>query len=228
VELAAIAITATVARDVAQVARLPLVHAFGKPPPSAHESTGPFHTEVHLPAELGFSVEWVPPALPTAVANVGTTDCGTFFPFFFRDHNGHAAGLGAKGKGEAAYRGEVFVVEGEGQAEITRWSPNEVEVRVTGARPGEHLALNQNFDPGWTANGRSAVNVKDVTAAILDAPAQTVVFRYFAPRFGLGIFVFVGGVSAAGWFGWHTRRRRAHALAERPGPGVGLRKKEPA
>ena len=153
----------------------------------------PFHQGFHLPPAIGYPTggEWAPSSLPAVIANVGTTDCSTFAGFhnWYRDQNNHVVGLGARGPGEPGYRGDAFIVEGVGHAEFARWSPNEVVVRVTGARKGDHVALDQNYDPGWLVNGRPALAVSDVPAATLQSSDETVVFRYRPKTLWLGLAI---------------------------------------
>jgi hypothetical protein len=226
VELAAIVAVLPIARDVADVARIPLAHIFSKPPPTALDSMQPFHQGFHLPPAIGYPTggEWAPSSLPAVIANVGTTDCSTFAGFhnWYRDQNNHVVGLGARGPGEPGYRGDAFIVEGVGHAEFARWSPNEVVVRVTGARKGDHVALDQNYDPGWLVNGRPALAVSDVPAATLQSSDETVVFRYRPKTLWLGLAIFVLGLpllvgaarpDAARWVVRRTLRAR---FPERP------------
>lgn len=214
-EVAAMAAVAWIARDIAEVARLPLVHAFEKAPPLAQESTGTFRTEVHMPPELGYPVggEWAPPALPVAMANIGTIDCSTFFGFhsYYRDHNNHAPGLGAKGRGEPGYRGEAYVIEAGGEATVTEWTPNRVVVKVSGARPGEHLALNQNYDPGWSANGQSALDWADVPAIRIETSNMTVVFLYRPRTLWVALAIFGASAGTLIWLAGRRLRLRSRA-----------------
>jgi hypothetical protein len=55
-------------------------------------------------------------------------------------------------------------VERAATATVASFTPNEVEVRVEGAEPGDHLVLNQNWDPGWTADGVPAIALHDAVA----------------------------------------------------------------
>ncbi|MCL2447390.1 MAG: hypothetical protein FWD17_00430 [Polyangiaceae bacterium] len=221
-EIVALLVAAYTARDVGTVARLPLASAFEREPPRAKESTGTFHTEVHMPGEIGYPVggDWAPNTLPLVIANLGTTDCGSFFQFhnYYRDQHNHTPGLGAKGQGEPGYRGEAFVVEGNGSASITSWTPNEVTVAVTGAKPGDHVAIDQNYDPGWSANGRAAVPLDDLTTAVVREGETKLVFRYRPPWLWTGIGVFMASVAGIAWYfllaAKIARVRRASAPGE--------------
>ena len=198
---------AYVAYDIAVVARQPTRHMFTTKMPAVPESTGPFHIEQHLPRELAYESEWAPSSLTAEMANIGTIDCGTFPAFhnYFRHQEGHVPGLGAHGVGDKGYRGEAFIPEGAGTATVTSWTPNAVTVEVHGAQAGEHLVLNQNYDPGWSASGRKLENWKDTLSAGLDAADATVVFRYRPPTFWPGVSLLL---VTMGWIGWAYRRAR--------------------
>jgi hypothetical protein len=206
-EVAMLGAVAWVAYDIGTVARQPILHAFAKPMPAIDDSTGPFHTEIHIPPELNLDPDYVPASLPPEMANIGTIDCVTFPALnnFFRDLKGRAPGLGARGRGDPLYKGEAFVAEGVGQATIVNWSPNAVTVHVTGAQAGEHVVMNQNWDPGWHADRAAALDWKDTVAAPLHGPEATVTFRY-RPRFWYaGLAVFVATIGAMG-YAYHLAR----------------------
>ncbi len=179
-ELAALAVAGWVAFDIAHVAVVPMQSGFGVAPPAVPEENTTFHTEKVAPPQLRYAMDWAPPALPGEIANVGTIDCSTFpgLNSYVRDGLGVSGGLGAKGKGDAAYRGEAYVAGGKGSATVETWSPNAVTVRVSGATPGDLIVLNQNWDPGWTVNGVNAVNFHDTAAAVIDGRSQVFLFRY--------------------------------------------------
>jgi hypothetical protein len=201
-ELAALAFAAYVAIDIGRVANLPMQSAFGMNPPAVRQELSAFHVEKTVPASLRYTAgDYAPPALPSEIANVGTIECITFpgLNVYARDGAGHAPGLGARGKGDASYKGEAFTVGG-GRADILEWTPNSVTVAVSGAVPGDVVVLNQNYDPGWTVNGASALNHEDTVAAPISQASQVFVFRYRPRPLGLSLFVFaltVGGIAAA-------------------------------
>jgi hypothetical protein len=211
IEVAMVAVVGWLAYDIGKVAWLPMTHAFALPMPAIPDTTGPFVTEVHIPPELSYPAGWEPPSLPAEMANIGTIDCGTSPALhnYTRDRNGHTPGLGAHGRGDPAYKGEVFLAESVGHATVTKWTPNEVTAQVSGARPGAHIVLNQNWDPGWTANGSPVMNWEDTNGALLRGPEETVVFRY-RPRFwyvALGLFLATtGGIGYGYWLSRKLRR----------------------
>jgi hypothetical protein len=210
-EVAILAAAAWIAYDIGKVAQPPMTHTFASPMPVVVESTGPFRTEIHIPPELAYSAGWEPPSLPAEMANIGTIDCGTSPALhnFIRDQNGRTPGLGAHGRGDPAYKGETFIPEGVGAATIVSWTPNAMTVHVTGARDGEHVVLNQNWDAGWRANGAPAMNWEDTVAAPLHGPEATVVFRYRPRSWNAALAMFamtVGGIGYA--HRWARKRRR--------------------
>jgi hypothetical protein len=194
---------------------------FSTPMPAVADSTGPFHTEVHIPPSLAYQADWAPATLTAVLANISTTDCGTYPAFhnYFRDHQGHIPGLGARGVGDADYRGEAYIDEGTGTADIVKFTPNEITVAVSGAKPGEHVMLNQNWDAGWSAdggkgngNGKGAktAELRDQISAPISSPEQTFVFRYRPLAWWPGLAIFVATVGAIAWAS--ARRRRLFAV----------------
>jgi hypothetical protein len=207
-EVAMLPVLAWIAYDIASVARLAMGHAFVNHMPRVVESTGPFHTEINLPRELDYASDYAPPSLPAEMANIGTIACGTFpgLNVYVRDQDGRVSGLGARGKSDPLYRGEAFIPEGLGTAEIVSFSPNEITVKVTGSQAGDHVVLNQNWDGGWRANGEPALNWSDTVATQLHAPDSTVVFRY-RPRYWYPGLLLCGATLGAIFYAYGLRRR---------------------
>jgi hypothetical protein len=190
---------AWVAWDIAGVARVPLTHAFAVEPLKVTESLGDFHTEDHLPAPLQYDASaWSPTSLTAEMANIGTIDCSTSpgLHNYVRGADGRTPGLGAYGKGDAQYRGEAWIAEGRGTAVIVAWTPNVMDVRVDGATPGDTLILNQNWDPGWSADGKRAIDWRDTVAAPIGSASQVIRFRFVPRTLWLGILVFLGTIAA--------------------------------
>ena len=78
-------------------------------------------------------------------------------------------------------------------------------MEVHGAQAGEHVVLNQNYDPGWSARGRNVENWEDTVRADLHEADTTVVFRYRPPTFWPGVVLFF---VTLGWIGWAYRGAR--------------------
>ncbi len=212
-EVAMLPALAWIAYDVATVARQPMMHVFGNHMPAVTESTGPFRTEIKIPREMDYAPDYAPPSLPAEMANIGTIDCGTFpgLNVYVRDQNGRVSGLGARGRGDPLYRGEAYVPDGVGQAEVVSFSPNAIAVRVTGAQAGEHVVLNQNWDAGWKANGDPVLNWSDTIAAQLHEQNSTIVFRYRPRLWYPGLAVFVATLAGLA-FAYVAQRRRRHSV----------------
>jgi hypothetical protein len=210
IEIVLVAGLAAVAYDVSKTARQPIQHMFGTHMPAVPESTGPFHTEQHMPVALMYQNDWAPSSLPAEMANIGTIDCGTFSGLhnYYRDQKGNIPGLGAKGLGDPDYKGEVFMAEGAGTAEVTRWTPNEVAVQVHGAGPGARVVLNQNWDPGWSASGAQVSAFHDTVSAILRGSDATVVFHYRPVTFWPGMLLFLGTCTGLALLARRMRRQR--------------------
>jgi hypothetical protein len=215
IEWAMIPALAWIAYDVGSVARQPMTHIFANHVPKVADSVGPFHTEIKIPRELDYAPDYAPPSLPAEMANIGTIDCGTFpgLNVYVRDEDGRVSGLGARGKSDPLYKGEAYIPDGVGHAEIESFSPNRIAVKVTGAQAGEHVVLNQNWDAGWRADGEPVLNWSDTIAAQLHAADATVVFRY-RPRTwypGLALCSLTLGGVAFAYVGRRRGRRRSDA-----------------
>jgi hypothetical protein len=199
---------AIVALDMGLVARMPLAQSFVGSVPSLEDKVTPFHVVHHLPPRENYPPRlWDIAALPAVLDNVGTLECDTFAGVHVthRDEEGRMPGLGAWGEDDPEYRGETYVAEGDGTARVVAWTPNEIEVQVEGARAGDHVVLNQNWDNGWAADGVPAVAYRDAVASVIRAPTQTVRFRYWPRPLGAGLALC--GITLAGVALWLTRRR---------------------
>jgi hypothetical protein len=166
------------------VAREPLAQSFVNPVPQLADRETPFRMVHRLPPRSDYVPGlWDVSTLPAVLENVGTLECDTDngLHITHRDGEGRMPGVGAFGDTDPQYRGEAYVAERDATASVVAWTPNAVEVRFEGAAPGDHLVLNQNWDPGWTADGTPAVAYKDAVAAVASSTSQTVRFRY-APR----------------------------------------------
>ena len=202
-------LAAVVAVDMGLVARVPLAQSFVNPMPPS--TWGPSFHLVHRLAPHGdyepcvFDVA----TLPGVMENVGTLECDTFNGFHtaLRDEDGRMPRLGAWGADDPEYRGEAYLAGGTGTASIVSWTPNEVIVKVDGAKPGDQVVLNQNWDPGWLADGERASAYEDAVAAVLREPEQTVRFRYWPRPLGWGLAILAMTVVAGGV--WLARGRRA-------------------
>ncbi len=149
-----------------------------------------------------------PPGLLLRRANLGSVQCSGS-PGMNQDApraaDGRPLHQGARGEGDPLYRGEAWV-EPRGRASIVRWAPGEVAVAVEDAAPGAFVMLDQNWDPGWTANGRPALDRGDVNGYALGGPAETVVFRYRPRTLDFGLGLFAGGVALFGVLSARGRR----------------------
>ncbi|MGD0527099.1 MAG: hypothetical protein ABSE49_18290 [Polyangiaceae bacterium] len=179
--------------DMGSVAREPIAESFVNPVPVAPATVGAFHMVHRLPPEADYAAGlWDVSTLPAVLRNEGTLDCDTDngIHYLHRDPEGRMPGVGAYADNDPDYRGEAYVVErAPAAATVTSFSPNEVRVRLDGVAAGDHVVLNQNWDPGWSADGAPAINWHDAVATVVTGPAQGVVFRYQPPRFWLGVAI---------------------------------------
>jgi len=176
--------------DLGLVARKPIAQSFVGPSPELADSTQPFHIEHRLPPRADYLPGlWDIATLPGVMANVGTMECDTDLRLHSarRDPEGRLPGVGAWVSDDPDYRGEAYVAEGGATPTVTSWTPNAVRVRVEGAHSGDHVVLNQNWAPGWSADGVPAGSYEDAVAAVLRAPDQEITFRFREPAFGPGL-----------------------------------------
>ncbi len=186
--------------DMGSVAQEPMKQAFVNPSPSIADAVTPFRQVHRLPPRADYRTNlWDVATLPGVMENVGTLECVTFPGYHetLRNMFDRMPGLGAWGEDDPDYRGEAYVAEGHGNARITSWTPNEVVVSVSAALPGDHVVLNQNWDPGWTADGVPAVAYRDAVATVVGEGAApggdgtwTVRFRYRPRTWSLGLALF--------------------------------------
>jgi hypothetical protein len=174
------------------VSRDSMAQSFRYPAPTPRQEAT-FHVVHRLPPRPDYVPElWDVASLPGVIENVGTLECVTDNGYHVTHHDdeGRMHDMGAYGEGDPEYRGEAYDAERNVPASIVSWTPNAVEVRVDGAKPGDHVVLNQNWDAGWKADGVPTVSYKDAVAAVATSANQTFRFR-FAPRtlwWGVGLF----------------------------------------
>jgi hypothetical protein len=204
-EAAALACVAWIAWDVAQVARLPMQQMFGSHMPTIQAHTAEFHTEAHVTNEYQYDgISYGMATLPSEIANVGQIECMIFpgLNIWMKDAKGVIKGMGARGRGDPAYRGEAYTASGKGKAELVIFTPNAMTVHVDDGVPGDRVVLNQNWDPGWRVNGHAALELHEAVSAVIERPNQTFYFRYrpdllwpslviFAATVGLIVYAYV-------------------------------------
>ncbi len=178
--------------DLGTVARESIDLSFVNRMPAIPAVVTPYRMVHRLPPLPDYTKGlWDLTTLSGVLSNVGTMECNTDNGLHstHRDPEGRMPGVGAHGDDEPDYRGEAFVLErGPSAATVTSFTPNEVQVHAPGAQPGDHVVLNQNWDPGWTANGAPAAPLRDAVSTVVQGPGD-VVFRYRPPLFGVGVGV---------------------------------------
>jgi hypothetical protein len=100
-------------------------------------------------------------------------------------------------EGQPDYRGEAFLEQGTGKAEIQEWTMSRVKVSLS-ANAENRLVLNQNFHKGWKAivSGDNGVRRGDASASsegLVSVPVRPedrdVEFRYLPDSFILGSWI---------------------------------------
>jgi hypothetical protein len=196
-EAAVIALATAGTADIAYESRRCLAQGFGVHPPDVTRRSVYAQT-FEVPVDLSYPEANMRASLGTHRANVGSILCGTFHAFnidAWKASGARPRGLGARGLGEPEYRGEAFL-EGGGTADFVDWTPSMMVVQVHGARSGDLLVLNQNFDEGWKANGAPTLDHGSVNAYRLHGSDERVVFVYRPRTLWLGLAVAFASLAA--------------------------------
>ncbi len=157
--------------------------------------------------------DYAPEAVPAVLAGVGVLACTMHANLNIwapKAANGRPFGMGARGRDGAEYQGEAFLPAG-GFARVLTFSLNEIVVEVTGARVGERLVINQNFDPGWSVDDRAVEAYRELNSVTLRAPSGRVVFRFW-PR-GLTVGLVTLALTLLGVAALYWRRAKAATLS---------------
>jgi hypothetical protein len=117
--------------------------------------------------------DWAQPILLSMFANVGVVRCYGVDPNFVP----HAVPVDSP-----SYRGPAFVLgAGPATATVREWTPNHALVEVSGAREGDVVVYDMNYEESWRADGQPALEVDGLVAGRLGPGRTRVDFRYF-PR----------------------------------------------
>ena len=213
-ELLLLAGCALMAVDIGRAASLPMQQAFWMRARPTREARS-FEQFAQVPRQLQYvRRDYAPEAVPAMLAGYGVLQCNvhaSLSVYAPRSADGRPVGMGARGRGDAGYRGEAYTLSGVGDVRIVAFSPNRVVIEVRGATAGDRLVYNQNFDPGWTVDGVAAPRYRDVVSAVIPATNARLSFE-FRPRglsAGLAILALTLVVVAATAF----RRGVAPAVA---------------
>jgi hypothetical protein len=201
--------------DIGREASVPLEQAFWMRARPIVEAPA-FEQLERAPRALQYERrDYAPEAVPAVLAGVGVLQCTMHASLNIWAPKGPAGrplGMGARGKGATDYWGEAFIESGVGSAKIVGFSPNQVLVEVAGARPGDRLVLNQNFDPGWRVDGRAAEPYREALSTRLAAPSGRVTFSFWPRGLTAGLWVLALTLVGAAALYW----RRARAATLRP------------
>jgi hypothetical protein len=160
---------ALLAWDLARFSQTPFGQAFWMQAPPITPAKSFEH---HRDAPVQYlRQDWAQPILLSMFANTGVERC------YGVDPNFKPSIVTVE---SPSYVGPVSV-EGDGTARVVRFTPNHALVEVKGARPGDLVVYNMNYDASWRANGEPALDVRGLVAARLTAGVSEVSFRYF-PR----------------------------------------------
>jgi hypothetical protein len=100
-------------------------------------------------------------------------------------------------EGRPDYRGEAFLEQGTGKAEIQEWTMSRVEVSLS-VDAEDQLVLNQNFSKGWKAvvrgvngirRGDAAASSEGLVSVTVGPEDREVEFRYLPESFVWGTWI---------------------------------------
>jgi hypothetical protein len=134
------------------------------------------------------------------LANRGVIDCYGTPPFGEK---------GARAIDDPRYRGEVYDATSDAEARITSWSPSHADVALRGARAGDVVVYNMNYDAGWRSDGGEVVRYEDKVAVRLDAAREALTFTYRPRSFVIGVCL--GALTFLGCTVVFVRERRRRA-----------------
>jgi len=211
-EAAALALVTLYGLDLAAVSRQATVAPFRLRVPPVTSSAA-FHQEKFqhyrygkpdVGPKLRDRYEWPSKIIyPSMLANTGMVSCYGVPPEFQSS---------VVGSDQPGYRGLVFLTGG-GRAELTRWTPNAVTVRVTGYAPGDRLVYDTTFDPGWQADGGAAEAWQGLVSTRLAAGDAVVTLRYRPIGLVPGLLILtVTLIALAAVVGRERRQRRAQRV----------------
>jgi hypothetical protein len=145
---------------------------------------------------------------PTMLANQGVVRCYGVPP---------EVTSAVTGRDQPGDRGLVYLASGRGEARVVDWTPNAVRVGVTGASPGDTLVYDMNFDAGWRADGRPALDWHGLVGAPVRDGGSVIELRYRPPGLAAGLVAFAATLIGLGGAILVGRRRRAAVGSGRAG-----------
>ncbi len=166
---------ALLAWDMARFSQTPFAQAFWMQAPPI-EPAREFEHRRDAPVRY-LRQDWAQPILLSMFANTGVERC------YGVDPNFRPSIVPVE---DAAYVGPVSV-EGVGTAKVVRFTPNHALVELSGARAGDLVVYNMNYDPSWGANDEPALEVRGLVAARLEPGVSQVSFRYFPRTFWVSV-----------------------------------------
>jgi hypothetical protein len=195
--------------DIGRESSLPMQRAFWMEARTIAQAPA-FEQLERVPRALQYQRrDYAPEALPALLSGIGVLQCTLHASLNIwapKAPDGRPFGMGARGKGTKPYRGEVYTESGTGAARVLSFSPNRVEVEVTGAKAGERLVLNQNYDPGWSVGEKPAEPYQHSIATRLGASSQRLVFSFWPRGLSAGLLVLVLTLATCAGLYWRLAK----------------------
>lgn len=115
---------------------------------------------------------------PTLLENKGSITCRDVLNL----------GRNARGAEDPDYRGEVYLLNGNGDAEITYFSPNIVKVKINLTKE-DLLILNQNYDKGWKSKTHDVESHNNLLSTKVSPKDEQITFYYLPNSFLIGLVI---------------------------------------
>jgi hypothetical protein len=101
----------------------------------------------------------------------------------------------ARSYSELGYRGEVYLLEGRGNATLTSFSPNRLEIAVN-ATGDDVLIVNQNYFPGWkVVGGGTTADSEGLISTNVTRDTASLTLYYLPDSFLVGGMMTVIGIA---------------------------------
>ncbi|KPJ60127.1 MAG: hypothetical protein AMS15_06545 [Planctomycetes bacterium DG_23] len=119
----------------------------------------------------------------------------------------------ALGQEDEGYRGEAFMLSGEGSAEMIKFSPNKFIIKTSTSAP-DTLIINQNFHPGWRAKGGRVQAHQGLISTKVSSGEQIITFYFLPLSFLLGVALTLA--TSVGLIVLFIRRKHKPCLPDKP------------
>lgn len=157
-----------------------------------------------------------PPAAVARDRSFVQQETEKLYPTFLRGHGNllfwrpGRIDCAAKSIKDPLYRGEVYLLEGKGTAQLKKFTPNKLQINYN-AEADDTLVVNQNFYKGWWAFGEKLLPVTSADGLIsvkVPRGAGSLTLLYFPLAFVIGLLCTFIGIVISGWILCYKPKRQ--------------------